>query len=95
MNTGYRNKFKLGKVLDDIIDHKLQELKESETTSSKDIIDILEMVAKIRKDERDHERKMEELRLGSPKRQTNIQINTNTNPYSEFTEKLLDLKDLK
>ena len=96
MNTGYRNRLKLGQVLDNIIDKKLQELEESETTSSKDIIDILEMVAKIRKDERDHERKMEELRLGGPKRQTNIQINNAPhNPYSEFTQKLLDLNDLK
>lgn len=91
LNTGYRNRFKLAKVLDDIVDKKLAELLESETTSSKDILDILEMIMKFRKEERDHERKLLEIQMGTPKKQTNIQIN---NPYSEFTTKLLDLKDL-
>jgi hypothetical protein len=96
MDSGYRNRFKLGKLLDDIIDKKLEEMKEAEIGSSKDIMEILEMVAKIRKMELDTQIKLEEIRSGKPKRQTNIQINNPiNNPYQEFTNKLLDLNDLK
>lgn len=95
MNTGYRNRLKLGKLLDDIIDKKLEEMAESGLGSSQDIMDILKIVAKIRKDELEIELKMIEAKNGNPKRQTNIQINTTpNNPYQEFTEKLLDLDNL-
>lgn len=77
MNSGYRNRFKLGALLDKIIDDKLMELSEAGITSSKDIIEILAMVQKFRKEEMDHALKMEELRVGKPKRQTNIQVNNN------------------
>ena len=96
MNTGYRNRFKLGALLDKIIEKKLEEMEESMLGSNKDILDIIEVIAKMRKDERDHERKLEEIRSGTGKRQTNIQINnTPPNPYGDFTSKLLDLDDLK
>ena len=96
MDSGYRNRFKLGKLLDDIIDKKLQEMEEAEIGSSKDIMEILEMVAKIRKTEMELQIKLEEARNGKPKRQTNIQINNPTvNPYQDFTSKLMDLKDLE
>jgi DNA-binding CsgD family transcriptional regulator len=96
MDTGYRNRFKLGKLLDDIIDKKLEELEEAGITSSKDIMEILDMVFKIRKMEIDSAIRLEEIRLGKPKRQTNIQINNpGADPYQDFTKKLLDLDDLK
>ena len=96
MNTGYRNRFKLGKLLDDIIDKKLEEMQEAEIGSSQDIMDIIKILAKIRKDELELEIKLAEAKNGVPKRQTNIQINNTkpSNPYSEFTEKLLDLDNI-
>lgn len=95
MNSGYRNRLKLGQLLDDIITKKLAELEEAGITSSKDIMDILQFVAKMRKDELEMELRKEEIRSGKPKRQTNIQINNpGMNPYKEFTEKLMDLDQL-
>lgn len=87
LNTGYRNRFKLGQVLDDLIDAKLQEMYQTDSTSKKDIAELLELVIKMRKDERDHELKKQT----NITKQTNIQINNN--PYSEFTAKLLDLPE--
>jgi phage terminase small subunit len=93
MNTGYRNRLKLGTLLDSIIDKKLAEMAEADISSSKDILDILALVAKIRKDEMELTIKLEEAR--GPKRQTNIQINNPAyNPYEDFTKKLLDLNDI-
>jgi len=95
MNTGYRSRLKLGKVLDDIVEKKLQEMEEAEIGSSQDIMEILKTIAKIRTDELKLTLQIEEARSGRPKRQTNIQINnTPNNPYSEFTSKLLDLDGL-
>ena len=95
MDTGYRNRLKLGKLLDDIIEKKLEEMSESGLGSSQDIMEILKTVAKIRKDEMELQIKLEDLKSGRPKRQTNIQINNpKGNPYSEFTTKLLDLDEL-
>lgn len=93
LNTGYRNRLKLGKVLDDIVDKKLLELEEAGLTSSKDILEILNTIAKIRQEELKLAIKLEEVRLGKPKRQTNIQINS-ANPYQDFMEKLIDIDQL-
>jgi hypothetical protein len=95
MNTGYRNRLKLGNLLDSIIDKKIAEMEESDLGSSKDILDILTLVHKIRKEELELSIKLEEVRSGKVKRQTNIQINNApNNPYEDFTKKLLDLDDI-
>jgi len=95
MNTGYRNRLKLGNLLDTIIDKKIAEMEESDLGSSKDILDILTLVHKIRKEELELSIKLEEVRNGKVKRQTNIQINNApSNPYEEFTKRLLDLDEI-
>lgn len=68
LEQGYRNKHKLGDLLDKIIDEKLEESMETGITSSKDILDVIQIVHKIR---------MEEIKAAkeAPGNQTNIQVN--------------------
>ena len=96
MNTGYRNRLKIGELLDRLIDKKLEEMQESDLGSSKDILDIIALVAKIRKEELELSIKLEEAKNGGRvKRQTNIQINnTPNNPYEDFTKRLLDIDEV-
>jgi hypothetical protein len=86
MNTGYRNRFKLGSLLDRIIDKKLEELEEAGLSSNKDILEIIETLLRLRRDEHS---------ISNPSsKQTNIQINnTNNNPYAEFTKYIVDLPE--
>lgn len=75
LNSGYRNRFKLGAAVDKIIEKKLQELEEADISSGKDILEILAFAHKMRMDEIKALTHLEEIRNGKPKRQTNIQIN--------------------
>jgi hypothetical protein len=93
LDSGYRNRFKLGKVLDEIIDKKLQEMQEAEIGSSKDIMEIISMAHKMRMDEINAEIALEKARSASPKKQTNIQINSSGIPTTIF-EKLMDNNEL-
>lgn len=96
LNSGYRNRFKLGAALDKIIEKKLQELEEADISSSKDILDILALAHKFRMDEIAALTKLEEVRNGKPKRQTNIQINQNSsdNPLGKLFSKLTDAEEI-
>ncbi len=85
MDTGYRNKHKLGALMDRIIESKLEEAEESEIFSNKDLLDILALQHKMR---------IEELKLlqTSVGNQTNIQINETpfgSGNYGVLMEKLL------
>ena len=51
MDTGYRNRNKLSRVLDDMIDSKLEEIEETQIYSKKDLADLLHMAHKMRMDE--------------------------------------------
>lgn len=51
MDQGYRNRDKLGKVLDRMIDAKLEEAEESGVYTGKDLLDLIAMVHKMRMDE--------------------------------------------
>jgi len=96
LNSGYRNRFKLGAALDRIIDKKLQELEEAEISSSKDILDILALAHKFRMDEIKALQKLEEIKNAKPKRQTNIQINAgeNSDPLSKLFTRLTDVDEV-
>jgi hypothetical protein len=91
LDSGYRNRFKLGKILDEVIDKKLIEMQEADIGSSKDILDILAMVHKMRMDELAAITALEKARSAGPKKQTNIQIN---NPAGSIFEKLMDNDEL-
>jgi hypothetical protein len=86
LDTGYRNRFKLATIMDEIIESKLQEAKESEMFSKKDLVDILKIA---------HDMKMSELKAQREHvNQTNIQINNDgvsfgQGNYGKLMEKLL------
>lgn len=60
LEQGYMNRSKMFSTLDDIVKKKLEELEENEMTSSKDIMDILQMMHKMRMDELNLQLKMQE-----------------------------------
>lgn len=51
LDMGYRNKDKLGKLLDEMIESKLEEARESGMYTSKDLLDLIQMAHKMRMDE--------------------------------------------
>ena len=51
LDRGYRNKHKLGSVLDRMIDSKLEEAEESGLYTSKDLLELLQFAHKMRMDE--------------------------------------------
>lgn len=51
LDRGYRNRQKLGQVLDKMIDSKLEEALESGMYTSKDLLDLLQFAHKMRMDE--------------------------------------------
>jgi predicted transcriptional regulator len=88
LTAGYRNRDKIARTLDDLIDQKLSEMIETGLGSNKDIADLLTLAHKMRTDEMklmiDHEKAKE------IKKQTNVQINdTSGSNYSELLGKLL------
>lgn len=80
LNAGYRNRFKLAEIMDQIVERKLTELNEAEVGSSKDILEILQFAHKMRMDELAAQTKLEATRASNVKQQTNIQINS---PYGD------------
>lgn len=84
MDRGYRNRFKLGALIDEIIESKLEEARESEVYSSKDLMDIIALAHKMRMDEIAAQQKSE---IQSIANQTNVQINGGN--YGKLMDKLL------
>ena len=80
LNAGYRNRFRLAEIMDQIVERKLTELNEAEVGSSKDILEILQFAHKMRMDELAAQTKLEATRASQVKSQTNIQINS---PYGD------------
>jgi len=89
MDSGYRNRDKLGAVLDEIIENKLEEARESEMFSSMDLVKILELAHKMRMDEIKAQQNSSDTNI---KNQTNVQINESAfgaGKYGELMKKLL------
>ncbi len=89
LDMGYRNRNKIGEVMDEIIESKLEEARESEMFSSKDLVDIMQIAHKMRMDEIKAE-------AGKPsiQNQTNVQINSEgtfgEGNYGKLMEKLIN-----
>ena len=86
LDLGYRNRFKLAALLDEIIGSKLVEAREAEMYTSKDLIDLIALAHKMRIDEL--KARKEEIT------QTNVQINTEnavfgSGNYGKLMAKLL------
>jgi hypothetical protein len=52
MDRGYRNRVKLQDVLDEIMESKLEEARESEMFTKKDILDVIQLIHKMKIEER-------------------------------------------
>lgn len=84
LDTGYRNRSKLGDLLDTIIASKLEEAAETGMYSNKDLLDIIALVHKMRMDEAKLQQSTTEI-----KQQTNVQINDAGGNYGKLMERLL------
>ena len=71
LEQGYLNRHKIQGVLDEIIEMKLEEMRESEIGSNKDILDILAFAHKMGEDGRKGI-----AQPAGPSSQTNVQINS-------------------
>ena len=81
LDRGYRNRGKLGEVLDKMIDSKLEEALESGVYTSKDLLELLQFAHKMR---------MDELKLMEEKGGTTVNIaNFGQGNYGQLMEKLL------
>lgn len=91
LDIGYRNRFRMGQVLDEIIENKLEEARESENYTNKDLLDVISLVHKMRIEELRLQQKNSEI-----KNQTNVQINEGpfgSGQYGKLMEKLLGEPD--
>ena len=92
MDTGFNNKFEMRAAMDALIKQKFQELHESQTGSTKDIAELLQISHKMSMDLLDREIQLEKLRQGpgGPQKQVNLQINElDGSKYSHLISKLI------
>lgn len=84
LDQGYRNRFRLAELLDEVIENKLLEARESDTYSSKDLVDIIALAHKMGED---HRKEGKQTTI----KQQNVQINSpfGEGNYGKLMEKLL------
>ena len=89
----YRNKNNIAGLLDEMIESKLEEAKESGVYSNKDLADLLQMAHKMRMDEIKAQAELEKAQATNVKSQTNVQINEGLpfgqGNYGKLMDKLL------
>jgi len=85
LDQGYRNRFRLADLLDEVIEKKLEEARESDQYSSKDLVDIIALAHKISEDHKKTSTTATNIR------QQNVQINSpfGEGNYGKLMEKLL------
>tara|TARA_E500000081_G_C6100714_1_gene337480 strand:- start:987 stop:1445 length:459 start_codon:yes stop_codon:yes gene_type:complete len=93
LDKGYRNRNNIGNVLDEMIESKLEDAKESGIYSSKDLADLLAMAHKMRMDELKAQTDLAKAEASNIKTQNNVQINADVpfgqGNYGKLMEKLL------
>jgi hypothetical protein len=89
LEQGYLNKHRLQDILGEVMELKLEEMRESEIGSKKDIADLIALAHKIRSDEA--KIMTGEGSSNQPRNQTNVQINAADfgNNYNSLLEKLV------
>ena len=95
LDMGYRNKNNIATVLDEMIQSKLEEAKETGVYSSKDLADLLQMAHKMRMDEIKAQAELLKAETTNIRNQTNVQINDAALPfgqgnYAKLMEKLVN-----
>ena len=93
LDMGYRIKNNIACLLDEMIESKLEEAKESGVYSNKDLADLLQMAHKMRMDEIKAQAELEKAQATNVKSQTNVQINEGLpfgqGNYGKLMDKLL------
>lgn len=82
LDTGYRNRAKLGALLDKLIESKIEEAEDSEQWTDMDLADLIKLAHKMR---------MDEAKLENPSTQVNI-ANFGDSKYADLVGKLLNGK---
>jgi hypothetical protein len=91
-DSGYNNRFLMRKAMDALIKQKFSELEESQTGSTKDIAELLQMSHKMSMDLLDREIQLEKARTQTgPQKQVNVQINEGLDgsKYSQLVQRLI------
>jgi hypothetical protein len=90
-SIGFNNRFRMRHVMDTIIKRKLQDLDEADTSSTKDITEILALSHKMSMEHLAAEMAVEKLRQSKVVTQTNIQVNdTGGSNYTSLLKQLLN-----
>lgn len=74
---GFRNKFRLFGVMDQLLNMKIEEIEETGVGSSMDIMDIIKSYHKMKMDELRLENEAKKIASNTPTTQTNVQNNFN------------------
>ena len=91
--SGFRNRERMGQLMDAIISRKLEEMEESGLGSGKDIIEILSLAHKMKMDQMQMELKLLEAQNKTPAVQINTQINNaGGDKYNQLLERILEAK---
>jgi hypothetical protein len=91
-DSGYNNRFLMRKAMDALIKQKFSELEESQTGSTKDIAELLQMSHKMSMDLLDREIQLQKAQQATgPQKQVNVQINEGLDgsKYSQLVQKLI------
>jgi len=91
-DSGYNNRFLMRRAMDALIKQKFQELEESQTGSTKDIAELLQMSHKMSMDLLDREIQLEKARTQTgPQKQVNVQINEGLegSKYGKLVQQLI------
>ena len=91
-DSGYNNRFLMRRAMDSLIKQKFSELEESQTGSTKDIAELLQMSHKMSMDLLDREIQLEKARQATgPQKQVNVQINDalDGSKYSQLVQRLI------
>lgn len=81
LDTGYRNRARLGNLLDRMIESKIEEAEESEQWTEADLLELLKF---------SHKMKMDEAKLESPNTQVNIASFGEGSNYAGLVQRLLN-----
>ena len=91
-DSGYNNRFLMRRAMDALIKQKFSELEESQTGSTKDIAELLQMSHKMSMDLLDREIQLAKAQQATgPQKQVNVQINDSLDgsKYSQLVQKLI------
>ena len=91
-DSGYNNRFLMRRAMDALIKQKFSELEESQTGSTKDIAELLQMSHKMSMDLMDREIQLAKAQQATgPQKQVNVQINDSLDgsKYSQLVQRLI------